>query len=788
MPPSQLAAAVKQDEILGRFLDMSSYLRRSEERIFLWRQSATTKAYILFRLNTKDSEVSKKIATDVFLDLEKEPGHAQFTYQLASNLCNLEKDHQALNIASRLLSEFLRIQQRGAIKWLMAMVELAKSHLLAFLHAGRKGRMTALVFAFELFREAIESSKMLIESYGSWSVEARKVIVIARILHYRFSLFSDSEASLRLTFTECGRLLDHLPIGLPFCASTLEVLIISTLFYLSRHTKTSQMWHNSIKYLSRVVDKFANGTNDDMELEEMDGDAHMIVDAVVMGGLDPAHSIKFASEAMCVLHISDMFRSIGQDCCRNPGFLRVSIDLYQRNLALESQVDFTRFEENERILQRHSQYEKEALRSAMLALVGKEHAVISDEPQISSLALGSFLIFKYRAGYLTSRNEPSTTSYRHSCVLCFTPIQVSQFTIEIENEHQDSEVDLAPSTPEEYTGSTNLLSWPEDLMMFPDAMAYMSTRHGLPSTLIPGFDKISINERHELFSKMPLEARTIRALMRSTDSEVRDIEKSSSYLVQNFIRELRQPPTWNRANVGHQARIDQIKNMGHDITQYGPLQALLTRGPERCLELIESARSIFWTRLLRLKTSFAGLPDDLEQSLRHVAEAIEGLQSNATLAGAASKEERQNQFELEVIFESLVKKARDIPGFENFLRPKTHDILMQASSGGPIVVLLGTKSIYAALIVQPAGIDHVFLPEVTDEQLDALVVRFNKAYHTARSMSREEEPADRYGRPKRKTSQDYDILLVKLWKLIVQPVFHSLGLLMVSFLILMSES
>ncbi|KAF8951200.1 CHAT domain-containing protein [Flammula alnicola] len=206
--------------------------------------------------------------------------------------------------------------------------------------------------------------------------------------------------------------------------------------------------------------------------------------------------------------------------------------------------------------------------------------------------------------------------------------------------------------------------------------------------------------------------------MRNIDHEVRDIEATTSNLSERLIRQSAEDVYWDPKDIQLNTRIDKLKVNTPFLAQIGPLQALLSRGPERCLELVESSRALFWTRLLRLQTSFEGLPDELAHRLETVTHELEECKSQTVVS--ASKEEMKKQFELEGVFAHLLAKARQQPGFENFLKPKTYEMLMEASVGGPIVILLGNNSIYAALIVRNSG----------------MVAGLNKASKTARGRPR----------------------------------------------------
>jgi len=55
-----------------------------------------------------------------------------------------------------------------------------------------------------------------------------------------------------------------------------------------------------------------------------------------------------------------------------------------------------------------------------------------------------------------------------------------------------------------------------------------------------------------------------------------------------------------------------------------------------------------------------------------------------------------------------VDEVCSIPGFKDFLQPKTYDALMKVSSERPVVVLVGYSSTYAALLLHPSGVDAIY--------------------------------------------------------------------------------
>jgi len=136
-----------------------------------------------------------------------------------------------------------------------------------------------------------------------------------------------------------------------------------------------------------------------------------------------------------------------------------------------------------------------------------------------------------------------------------------------------------------------------------------------------------------------------------------------------------------------------------------------------------------------------------------------------------------------------LQNARQVPGFENLLKPKTYHMLTEAASSGPIVVLLGGNSVYAALTVRAReGVEHILLPGLNDKLLDKMVVVLNRATKAARGGADAntrvedvlEESTERFGRPRpAPQTATYETLLDDMWKLIAHPILDFLGLLSV---------
>ncbi|KAF8991223.1 hypothetical protein BDQ17DRAFT_1371007, partial [Cyathus striatus] len=284
--------------------------------------------------------------------------------------------------------------------------------------------------------------------------------------------------------------------------------------------------------------------------------------------------------------------------------------------------------------------------------------------------------------------------------------------------------------------------WPDKITLSPPFMGYEAYEVILP---LGNFLDISYNKIASVLTEhlaMPISARASEALTidfiatsKQTHKEWQDVHWSpQDVLLENRLQKLKDSSEFGLTNI---------------------LQTLLYRGPERALEVVEKSRSQFWSRLMRLRADFSDLPPELGKKLETVAEELEKCKGQRERG--ASKEDAKLQLALESKFNALVGQARKIPGFENFLLPKTYDTLVAATAQGPIVFLLADKDTSAALIVSTTGVDAISL-ELTSANLAKMFRVLSKAQKEGRRSP-------------------YDVHLRLLWNYIVRPVLEKLNLL-----------
>ena len=529
-----------------------------------WKKSPGVIAYLLMQTNQIGLANKRRAAHQMLkVDCHREPGYTPSLYRLAGDLRDYETDLWAVGTSSRLIQEFLRLQERGTSMHLIGTMELAANYLIKFLIQS-KG-IALLTISLELFREAMES-----RANGPWIVEARKVVVLGRVLHTRLKYFAESETSLSQTVDHFTTLWDVLPVGRPFSVSSLEMIATSSLLYLARNLEFEE-WIDGLKLLGAGLDLYINGT----EVEALEGldtvkNKLSVLELALDGGINVG-SFSLASKALCLFHLSDMFRSLALDICRNPGYLGLSAEMYRRSLRYQCE-DTHRNEEN---LRSCWDRDKEGLIEA-LTFLAQPHSIGVSPPRFGENPLS---IFRYRAARSTSQSGVGSSS--HNCVLRYYPTKVSYLPQVFQESPPSSPVSEGSSTPE----MPHLPPWPNDLMAPPPSSENNSeARSMIYTTMFPGIETVLDNEQHEYF-KMPLEARTIKALMRNIEEDVRSNESELSHLSEKIVRQSTEAVYWDPKDVQLDKRIAQMKARNSPyLARIAPLQALLSRGPEKCLD------------------------------------------------------------------------------------------------------------------------------------------------------------------------------------------------------------
>ncbi|KAJ7458199.1 CHAT domain-containing protein [Mycena latifolia] len=225
------------------------------------------------------------------------------------------------------------------------------------------------------------------------------------------------------------------------------------------------------------------------------------------------------------------------------------------------------------------------------------------------------------------------------------------------------------------------------------------------------------------------------------------------------------------------------------------------------VELLEASRSIFWAQALHLRTPIDKLEHIepmLASKLRHLSQQLEQA-SFRDISQKVLMDTQRQLMSMEAVaircrqlneeWDKTVNAVRKVPGFEDFLRPKTIASLCQAAASGPIIILLASDLACSALIVKSSeDVQHVQLPALKVQTVKhyadlprALSDRnfnvndFLEAHgHEEPSTQRSDLEAWLYGAQegyvKMSPNDIFRRLLADIWQTIVKPVFEVLDL------------
>ncbi|KAJ6545426.1 CHAT domain-containing protein [Mycena capillaripes] len=226
------------------------------------------------------------------------------------------------------------------------------------------------------------------------------------------------------------------------------------------------------------------------------------------------------------------------------------------------------------------------------------------------------------------------------------------------------------------------------------------------------------------------------------------------------------------------------------------------------VEFLEAGRSVFWSRALHLRAplnNLRAIRPELSAKLKDLSHQLEIASFRDTIQNR-STESRPKILSVEsegLRFRNLngdwdktVQDVRMLPGFEDFMGPKSMSALKQAVVSGPIIILVFTNSACSALILTLNGIQCLTLPNFTLPMAKLLAdlshALHNRAFNldTFISTTREQKKYDsedlakldtrlfmaREGNIKRSSDEVFQALLADLWKNIVKPVFDVLNL------------
>ncbi|KAG9083172.1 hypothetical protein FRC07_013995 [Ceratobasidium sp. 392] len=169
------------------------------------------------------------------------------------------------------------------------------------------------------------------------------------------------------------------------------------------------------------------------------------------------------------------------------------------------------------------------------------------------------------------------------------------------------------------------------------------------------------------------------------------------------------------------ATIDKISDLAAEAAAW----AVGENSHDLAIEWLEAGRSIVWSQILQLRTSFddlAVIDPRLANRLKETAFKLETAGSRIDTAESHPKHQADLESQarchrrLAYLWEELLAKVRQLPGFHEYLLPRKSQQLKKAATDGPVVIINTHRSRCDALIVLPQCEDVVHVPLTTLSQ------------------------------------------------------------------------
>ncbi|KAF8144052.1 CHAT domain-containing protein [Mycena galopus ATCC 62051] len=223
------------------------------------------------------------------------------------------------------------------------------------------------------------------------------------------------------------------------------------------------------------------------------------------------------------------------------------------------------------------------------------------------------------------------------------------------------------------------------------------------------------------------------------------------------------------------------------------------------VEFLEASRSVFWSQALQLRMPLDGLAEiapDLDRRLAVLSRELEKVSFRDTSRNLFTDTQHQvisvesegiRCHQLNEAWEEVIKSVQMLPGFQDFMQPKSINALKQAAISGPIIVLATSDSTCFALIVTTKEVQCLRLPTLTLAGVellanlcrDLLSPAFDldtfvaKNEHGNHPKNQSELVVQLFGAQEGSINVDpnnvFQALLAVLWKTIVKPVLDALN-------------
>ncbi|KZV63933.1 TPR-like protein [Peniophora sp. CONT] len=218
-----------------------------------------------------------------------------------------------------------------------------------------------------------------------------------------------------------------------------------------------------------------------------------------------------------------------------------------------------------------------------------------------------------------------------------------------------------------------------------------------------------------------------------------------------------------------------------ELVSAGVSAAIGAGALRHAIEWFEAGRALIWSQTLALRMpqdELQGQHPELAKSLQEIQQGLwhsnygsGGLESH----GDGGVDDAARHRQLAIQYDSILKRIRGSPGFEDFLRPKRFEALVPSHDllSGPVAFINVDKMRCDALILSPAGtVTSVALPDLSLKRASTLRSLWTTqlTMKDARAViSRREEPG--------RNLEILPRILGCLWRWVVSPVLKALDLL-----------
>ena len=183
--------------------------------------------------------------------------------------------------------------------------------------------------------------------------------------------------------------------------------------------------------------------------------------------------------------------------------------------------------------------------------------------------------------------------------------------------------------------------------------------------------------------------------------------------------------------------------------------------PANAVELLEQGRGVFWSQLIRLRSSLNDViaSGDTGNKLADKFSELASLLRRELDAPPDPESQHDRACHLNIQLQDIITEIRTLPGLSRFLQPPLFSDLQIAASGGPVIIVNASQYSCDALIVLPdRDLVHVPLP-ITKAGVSELALELRSLTLRARfeDMSRE-----------------FLRFLRELWDVVVSPIVTAL--------------